>query len=131
MAHLVEQHQVSQRRAYDVLQTDRSSVRYLISAVVDDFSRENLVLVAETSLSGHLVVRELDSIIAKRGALKTIVSDNGTKFTRVAILKWVQNAGIDWHYIAPGKPRRNGFTGSFNGKLRPSHACQHSLPGNG
>ncbi len=26
--------------------------------------------------------------------------------------------GVDWHYIAPGKPQQNGFVESFNGKLR-------------
>ena len=82
------------------------ALRFRILAVVDDFSRENLVLVADTSLSGHRVARELDKVIAERGMPKTIVSDNGTEFTSMAILKWVQNTGIDWHYIAPGKPQR-------------------------
>jgi putative transposase len=50
--------------------------RFRILAVVDDFSRENLVLVADTSLSGHRVARELDKVIAERGMPKTIVSDN-------------------------------------------------------
>jgi|TARA_B110000908_G_scaffold132041_1_gene155430 putative transposase len=50
--------------------------RFRILAVVDDFSRENLVLVADTSLSGQRVARELDQIIAERGMPKTIVSDN-------------------------------------------------------
>ena len=36
----------------------------------------------------------------------------------MAILKWVQDAGIDLHDIAPGKPQQNGFIESFNGKLR-------------
>jgi len=36
----------------------------------------------------------------------------------MAILQWVQKTGIDWHYIAPGKPQPNGFIESFNGKLR-------------
>ena len=39
--------------------------RFRILAVVDDFSRENLVLVADTSLSGHRVARELDRIIGE------------------------------------------------------------------
>ena len=47
--------------------------RFRILAVVDDFSRENLVLVADTSLSGHRVARELDKVIAERGMPKTIV----------------------------------------------------------
>ena len=67
--------------------------RFGILAVVDDFSRKNLVLVADTSLSGHRVVRELDRIITERGAPKTVVSDNGTEFTSMTILKWVQDKG--------------------------------------
>jgi putative transposase len=30
-----------------------------------------------------------------------IVSDNGTEFTSMAILRWSQHARIEWHYIAP------------------------------
>ena len=52
--------------------------RFRILAVVDDYSRENLVLVADTSLSGHRVVRELDCIIAERG-----IVDFHSEVTRV------------------------------------------------
>lgn len=41
--------------------------RFRILAVVDDFSRECLALVPDTSLSGRRVARELDAIIARRG----------------------------------------------------------------
>jgi len=92
--------------------------RFRILTVVDDFTRENLALIADTSLSGLRVTRELDRVIAERGAPGTIVSDNGTEFTSMAILKWVRQTGIDWHYIAPGKPTQNAFIESFNGKLR-------------
>ena len=92
--------------------------RFRILTVVDDFTRENLALIADTSLSGQRVTRELDRVIAERGLPGTIVSDNGTEFTSMAILRWVQNTGIDWHYIAPGKPTQNAFIESFNGKLR-------------
>lgn len=47
-----------------------------------------------------------------------IVSDNGTELTSMAILEWCQQTGIEWHYIAPGKPMQNGFVESFNGRLR-------------
>jgi putative transposase len=47
-----------------------------------------------------------------------IVSDNSTELTSTAILKWCQQTGIEWHYIAPGKPMQNGFVESFNGRLR-------------
>ena len=92
--------------------------RFRILAVVDDFSRDNLVLIADTSLSGHRFARELDKVIAERGMPKVIVSDNSTEFTSMAILKWVQESDVDWHYIAPGKPQQNGLIESFNGKLR-------------
>lgn len=49
--------------------------RFRILAIVDDFSRESLVLMADTSLSGHRVARELDQLIAERGMPKTIVSE--------------------------------------------------------
>jgi putative transposase len=92
--------------------------RFRVLAVVDDFTRECLCLVADTSLSGHRLARELDALIAKRGKPKTIVSDNGTEMTSMAILKWCQQTHIEWHYIAPGKPMQNGFVESFNGSFR-------------
>ena len=92
--------------------------RFRVLAVVDDFSRECLTLIADTSLSGSRVARELDAIIARRGRPNTIVSDNGTEFTSTAILSWCQRTTVDWHYIAPGKPMQNGFVESFNGQFR-------------
>jgi putative transposase len=62
--------------------------------------------------------RELDILIARRGRPHTIVSDNGTEMTSRAMLEWTNRTGVDWHYIAPGKPQQNGFVESFNGKLR-------------
>ena len=92
--------------------------RFRLLAVVDDHTRECLALVADTSLSGARVARELDAIIAWRGRPKLVLSDNGTEFTSTAILRWTQDRRIGWHYIAPGKPQQNGFVESFNGRLR-------------
>jgi putative transposase len=92
--------------------------RFRILAVVDDQTRENLALITDTSRSGLWVTRELDRVISERGMPGTIVSENGTEFTSMAILRWVQDNGIDWHIIAPGKPTQNAFLESFKGKLR-------------
>jgi putative transposase len=92
--------------------------RFRVLAVVDDHTRECLALVADTSLGGRRVVRELDAVIARRGRPRTVVSDNGTEFTSMVILRWSQDHQIDWHYIAPGKPMQNGFIESFNGSFR-------------
>jgi len=64
------------------------------------------------------VARELDGVIRLRGRLKTTVSDNGTELTSRAILRWRQETGVDWHYIAPGKLTQNAFVESFNGRFR-------------
>jgi putative transposase len=92
--------------------------RFRILAVVDDFTRECLGLVADTSLSGRRVTRELDAIITKRGRPVSCVSDNGTELTSSAVLEWCQTSGVEWQYIAPGKPQQNAFIESFNGRLR-------------
>ncbi len=92
--------------------------RFRVLAIVDDYSRECLALVADTSLSGIRVTRELDSLIKHRGKPMTIVSDNGTELTSMAVLRWCRETGVEWHYIQPGKPMQNGFVESFNGSFR-------------
>lgn len=92
--------------------------RFRILAVIDDYTRECLALVADTSLSGQRVARELDRIVRLYGRPATIVSDNGTELTSRAMLEWQNRAGVAWHYIAPGKPQQNGFVESFNSRLR-------------
>ncbi|NSY46316.1 IS3 family transposase [Agrobacterium tumefaciens] len=92
--------------------------RFRVLTVVDDCTRECLTLVADTSLSGLRVARELDRIIERRGKPKMIVSDNGSEFTSNAILHWADRTKVEWHYIAPGKPIQNAFIESFNGRLR-------------
>ncbi|TAZ67157.1 IS3-like element ISRle4 family transposase [Rhizobium ruizarguesonis] len=92
--------------------------RLRILTVVDDCTRECLALVADTSLSGLRVARELDRIIEERAKPRMIVSDNGSEFTSNAILQWADRTKVDWHYIAPGKPIQNAFIESFNGRLR-------------
>ena len=86
--------------------------------IVDDVTRECLAAVVDTSISGRRVVRELDNLIATLGAPKTIVSDNATELTSNAVLAGCGNTGIEWHYIAPGKPMQKGFVRSFNSRMR-------------
>ncbi len=78
--------------------------RFRILNVIDDFSRECLASVVDTSLSGVRVARELDRIAEMRGYPCMVVSDNGTELTSNAILKWQEERCVEWHYIAPGKP---------------------------
>ena len=101
-----------------VSDTFGASRKFRILAVNDDCTRENLCLVADTSISGARVARELTALIRIYGKPDCIVSDNGAEFTSRVILKWADETGIAWHYIDPGKPQQNGSIESFNGSLR-------------
>ena len=98
--------------------------RFRILCIVDDFSRECLATVVDTSLGGVRVVRELETLGFERSTPRVIVSDNGTELTSCAVLRWATGR-LDWHYIEPGKPVQNAFIESFNSKLRDECLNEH------
>ena len=99
--------------------------RFRVLNVIDDYSRESLSAVFDTSIGGARVARELDRVAEMRGYPCVVVSDNGTELTSNAILKWLEVRKVDWHYIAPGKPMQNGFVESFNGRMRDEGLNEH------
>jgi putative transposase len=99
----------------DVLESGR---RFRAFNVEDQFTRAGLAIEVDTSLPSARIVRVLDRLVAEHGKPAMIISDNGTELTSNTMLKWTEINGIEWHYIAPGKPQQNGFMESFNGKLR-------------
>ncbi len=99
--------------------------RFRVFGVMDQCSRECLVIAADTSMPGLRVVRELDMIMQRRGKPKVIVSDNGPELTSRAVLIWAAQNDIDWHYIQPGKPQQNGYTESLNDKIRDECLNEH------
>jgi putative transposase len=122
VAHLVVAHEMSERRACRVIGCERMTVRYRArradDADYDVCTRRCLATIADVSLSGRRVARELDLLIAVHGRPRTVASDNGTELTSNAILTWTAETGVGWHYIDPGKPVQNAFIESFNGRLR-------------
>ena len=100
--------------------------RFRVLAIVDDYSRECLALVADTSLSGLRVTRELSNLIAQRGKSNTIVSDNGTELTSMAVLKWCQETNVEWHYIQPGRFCRKLCRGMDLSYLWARSSCECS-----
>jgi putative transposase len=91
--------------------------RFRILCIVDDFSRECLATVIDTSLGGVRVVRELERLMIERTVPQVVVSDNGTELTSGAVLRWATGR-LAWHCIEPGKPVQNAFVESFNSRLR-------------
>ena len=102
--------QANQRWSLDFVSDQMTDGRrFRILTVIDNCTRECLALVADTSLSGLRVARELDAIVRRRGRPQTIVSDNGTELTSNAILSCADETGVGWHYIAPGEPQQKGY----------------------
>jgi putative transposase len=106
--------EVTEAKRLRTLEEENAKLKKLLAEV----TRECLALVADTSLSGARVARELDAIVALRGKPLAVVSDNGTELTSTSILRWSQERQVGWHYIAPGKPTQTAFVESFNGRLR-------------
>ena len=102
--------------------------RFRVPAIVDAFSRDCLAPLADTSLSGLRVARELTALLVRRGRPATIVLDTGTELTGMAVLGWCQQIQIDWRYIAPGKPMQNAFVKSFDGRFRDALSIETLSP---
>jgi putative transposase len=99
----------------DALATGRG-IRAL--TVVDAFTRENLSLEVDTSLSSRRVTRALEVVIERRGMPEAIRCDNGPEFTSRHFLSWCEERKIQLIHIQPGRPMQNGHIESFNGRLR-------------
>jgi putative transposase len=78
--------------------------------IINDATRVCLGAIADPSISGRRVARELTSIVSRPGKPGSIVSDNGTEFTCNATLAWCKDNAIHWHFIAPGKPIQNALS---------------------
>ena len=87
--------------------------------VVDDYSREALIMEVDTSIGGQRVARLLDEQATIRGAYpQSIVCDNGPEFISHALDQWAEEHGVKLEFIQPGKPVQNCFIESFNGRFR-------------
>ena len=53
----------------------------------------------------------------------------GTELTSNAMLRWQEERGVGWHYIAPGKPVQNAFVESLNGRFRDECLNEHVFRG--
>lgn len=89
-----------------------------ILSVIDNFSRECLVLEADRSLTGRRVALELDRVARSRGYPASIRVDNGSEFYSKAMDRWAYWHGVKLEFIRPGKPVENGYVESFHGRLR-------------
>lgn len=106
----------------DQLATGR---RFRVLNVVDDYSRECIGQIVDTSITGERVSRRLDQLVLERSVPEAIVTDNGPEFTSKAMHLWSQRIGATLRFIQPGKPIQNALVESFNGKFRDACLNEH------
>lgn len=86
--------------------------------VIDDHSREALMIIIDTSLSARRVTRELERLLEWRGKPEVIRVDNGPEFTSMVFESWARKHCIKLCFIQPGKPTQNTLIERFNGTYR-------------
>jgi putative transposase len=92
------------------------SIKWL--SVIDEFTRECLVLEVNRTMKASDVVDVLIDLAALRGTPRHIRSDNGPEFIAWAIRSWLGGAKVKTLYIEPGSPWENGYAESFHSRLR-------------
>src|SRR5262245_22403289 len=86
--------------------------------LVDESTRECLVLHAAGSMTGADVRRIVARVIGRRGAPTRIRSDNGSEVVGRALRGWLGGAGTEPVPVAAGRPWENGYIESFHSRLR-------------
>ena len=86
--------------------------------VVDEYTRECLVIEVARKQTSRDVLRTLAQLMLKHGVPKHIRSDNGPEFVAKAVRSWLSRLGVQTLFIERGSPWENGYIESFNGKLR-------------
>jgi transposase InsO family protein len=95
---------------------DGRTVRML--NLIDEHSRECLMIRCEPSWSSARVIAALADVMVVKGVPEHLRSDNGPEFVARDLRKWLAATGAKTLYIEPGSPWENGYCESFNSKLR-------------
>jgi putative transposase len=104
---------------YDFLEsrTARSGKLRMLT-VLDEYTRECLIIHVARSISSHQVIQILGWLFLVRGAPSYLRSDNGPEFIAIALQQWLRDHHCHTLYIKPGSPWENPFIESFNGTFR-------------
>ena len=104
-----------------------SQIKWL--SMVDEFTRECLVLKADRGITSADVIDSLVELFAMRGVPKNIRSDNGPEFIANELRAWLGRVGVSTLYIEPGSPWENGYAESFHSRFRDECLAQEIFDG--
>lgn len=86
--------------------------------VVDEFTRQGLLIRVGRSLTAGDVIRSLDELFRDHGRPACLRSDNGPELVSATVQGWLKEKHVDTHYIEPGSPWQNAYNESFNSIFR-------------
>jgi putative transposase len=86
--------------------------------IVDEFTREALVMLVERSIDADTVVATLERLCAQRGAPELLRCDNGPEMTAHAPGDWCQLSKTGTVVIEPGSAWQNPFVESLHSRIR-------------
>jgi transposase InsO family protein len=92
--------------------------RLKILPIVDEYTRECLVLLVGRRLGAKDVLGASARAAGERGMPAYLRSDNGPEFIASAVRRWLREGGTQTLYIEPGSPWENAYSESFNSRLR-------------
>jgi len=87
-------------------------------SVLDEYTRECLALEVERRMTARDVVGILTWLERWHGAPGAVRSDNGPEFIAQVVGKWLSARRVGPMYIAPGSPWENGYSESFNSRMK-------------
>ena len=86
--------------------------------IVDEFTRESLVMLVARNIDADMVVATLERLVAERGAPELLRMDNGPEMTGHALRDWCVLSKTGTAFIEPGSPWQNPFVESFHSRVR-------------
>jgi transposase InsO family protein len=105
--------------SYDFVFDQTADGRLLkILPIVDEYTRECLVMLVGRRLTAKDVIRALTRAAGVRGMPEYLRSDNGPEFIASGVRRWLAQEGTQTLYIEPGSPWENAYSESFNSRLR-------------
>ncbi len=98
--------------------TTMNGGRLKFLTVVDEYSRACLSIKVERRMTGRDVRSELERLMTLHGPPGFIRCDNGPEFVAQATRCFLAEVGVGTLFINPGSPWQNGYSESFNSRLR-------------
>jgi putative transposase len=91
---------------------------FRILDTVDEHTQECLLVKVARNFTLYDVLDCLPDLLYERGVPVHLHSDNSSEFIARRLRAWLNRLTVKSLFIEPGNPWKNGYSESFNGKMR-------------